>query len=261
MNKYLLHIPLLCVFLLTGCVVIPLPYERPFKEETVQFIEVGSTTREEVILTLGQPDVVARNETLFVYAAESATGFVAIYSGGGGVGRGYWYLVIEFDQDSTVERHEIVTASIFAYPCTTNGICVVPGSKGVLIAPEEEDKNAKKFRVNPEKCSIYIYRSNRNRRWWAHTTGRWWSPIYLNGRYAGLNYYEGYFLWEADPGQIVVSSGSALGKVTFPCEAGKTYFVRQVMPLSVDGNVVNQLVDESEGRDDVDSGRLILGSF
>ncbi len=258
MNNYLLHIPLLCVFLLTGCIAIPLPFERPFREETAQFIEVGSTTREEVILTLGKPDVVARNETLFVYAAERATGYLWVEPGRETVGRGYWYLVIEFDQDSTVEGHEIVTSYLdvcwgICIPCAENGICIVSSSKVVLIAPEEEDKNAKKFRVNPDKCSIYIYRSE-----WGK---RWWSPISLNGRYAGLNYHKGYFLWEADPGQIVVSSGSASGEVTFPCEAGKTYFVRQVMPSSVDGNVVNQLVDESEGRDGVDSGRLILGSF
>ena len=223
----------------------------------MQFIEAGSTTREEVILTLGQPDVVARNETLFVYAAERVVS-INVVGGGAPVGRGYWYLVIEFDQDGTAEGHEIVTSLLdFCFgvciPCATNGICIVSGSKAVLIAPEEEDKNAKKFRVNPDKCSIYIYRSD-----WHDGL---WPPISLNRRYSVLTYHKGYFLWEADPGQIVVSSGGALRKLTFPCEAGKTYFVRQVMPLFASGDVLFQLVDESEGRDGVSRGKLILGNF
>ena len=245
----------------------------------VQFIEAGSTTREEVILNLGQPDVVARNQTLFVYVAERVVSFWAVYGGyatSGGKGRAHWYLVIEFDQDGTVERYGEATRSSFfqfcpCYYCTVSGICIPYGLRRVVLAPANEDSKAKEFFPHPAKCTIYLY----------HDASGWANPnfdvpVYLNGRHAGSTYSGGYFLWKVDPGRIkIMSKSPEISSLVFECEARKTYFIRQVIPYfagkarirHVLPDIVGltavelQLVDKSVGQKGVRRRKFILGKF
>ena len=109
--------------------------------------------------------------------------------------------------------------------------------------------------MHQDKCTIYLYRNE------GFLLKERWTPVFLNDRYAGLTYYEGYFLWKVDPGQIVISGSGGLGEVTFRCESGQMYFVRQLTPFFESGDVRFQLVDESEGRDSVRRTKLILGTF
>lgn len=108
-----------------GCVIIPTkeyvtgPTRGRIEQETLASIRDGATTREEVLVRLGEPDVVMRNERLFAYHWVTSTGylFVAPVPGGpyGGGGGGYegplWqtrYLaLVEFDEQGIVKRHEV----------------------------------------------------------------------------------------------------------------------------------------------------------
>ena len=264
MNKYLLLIPPLCTFLLAGCVFIPLPYEKPFGEEPVEFIEIGSTTREEVILKLGQPDVVARNQTLFVYAAERVVLVYGGLGGGGGKGRAHWYLVIEFYGDGTVERYGEATSKFKffefcpCYYCTASGICIPSPYRGVVLAHAEEDAKAKEFSAHLAKCTIYLYHDYS---WWMGKALE--IPVSLNGHHAGSAYLRGYFLWKVDPGRIEIVSGSGgISSLVFECEAGKTYFIRQVIPFFAGIAAAKlQLVENNVGQEGVRRRKLILSKF
>ncbi len=116
-----LHIAIIFSLLCAGCIVLPIPiptaerpsYREPIKKESLEFIEVGSTKREEVLLTLGPPDCTQENERVFDYQWETESEWIYVaglgYTGGGG--RLHfsltYQLLIEFDDTGIVKRFEI----------------------------------------------------------------------------------------------------------------------------------------------------------
>jgi hypothetical protein len=107
--------------LFSGCIIIPVPgggHTGEFKaidEATVKFIQIGTTTREDILLRLGAPD--EASETTLTYGTMRRSGgtiwffFIPIpspgpaasLSGGGAVeSKIYKPLIIEFDENSTV---------------------------------------------------------------------------------------------------------------------------------------------------------------
>ena len=103
------------LLLLAGCLLIPIPehgdehsLREPIKESSLQFMNVGSTTREEVLLNLGDPDLFSVG---FVYRWMTEYSFILILIGTGvGGGRADVYsvyeLVIEFDDNGIVKHYE-----------------------------------------------------------------------------------------------------------------------------------------------------------
>ena len=111
---------LLIVFT-SACMVIPTPEHRiagrvPCDEEKTTFIMKETTSKEEVLLKLGEPDLVLNRERIFVYRWE----MVAAYFFVGGYGAGAMgpiqrphFLIIEFNDKNIISRHE-VRASVFS---------------------------------------------------------------------------------------------------------------------------------------------------
>jgi len=75
-----------------------------------------ATTKEEILLKLGEPDLVLNREKIFVYRWEmvAAYFFVGGYGAGaaGPIQRSH-FLIIEFDDKNIVARHD-VTESVFS---------------------------------------------------------------------------------------------------------------------------------------------------
>lgn len=104
-----------CALALTGCPV-PIFEDPPFEEITPQFA-VGSTSRLDVLLTLGEPTFVAAGEEAFAYL-DSQLIMALVFAGGGpaGVAAGglttgrHHALVVEFDDAGVSEHVEVLTA-------------------------------------------------------------------------------------------------------------------------------------------------------
>ena len=105
------------LFLFSSCIIIPLPEHREegrvfIRPEMIRFIVPGQTSRQDVLLTLGNPDAVALHESVLIY---TWTPTVA-YAGVAGVGYGAsaatninkkeFYLVL-LDSSNRVIQHEI----------------------------------------------------------------------------------------------------------------------------------------------------------
>ncbi len=102
-------------------VPIPVPeqasefaYRAPIGEESLTFLAVGSTKKEEVVLNLGPANYTRENERVFVYRWITESGwvvFAAVYGGGGDTTKHASYktyeLFIEFDDIDIVKRFEI----------------------------------------------------------------------------------------------------------------------------------------------------------
>ncbi len=112
---------LLLMLFSAACVVIPTPGHRiqgrvPCDDEKTTFMVKDTTSKEEVLLQLGEPDLVLNRERIFVYRWEMVAAYFAVGGyGGGAVGpiQRTNFLIIEFDDKNRVNRHE-VRGSVFS---------------------------------------------------------------------------------------------------------------------------------------------------
>jgi outer membrane protein assembly factor BamE (lipoprotein component of BamABCDE complex) len=83
-------------------------------EETLKFIKVESTTKQEVLLRLGEPLKVWRGEANFVYADFTKDG-IPLAPGkilGVPVSHNLYLLLIEFDDNNRVKKFEVKKKSL-----------------------------------------------------------------------------------------------------------------------------------------------------
>ncbi len=124
-----LYIAIIFSLLCAGCIIIPIPipehspdaaYRAPIKKESLEFIEVGSTKREEVLLTLGPPDCTQENERVFDYQWETESEWIYVVGAGYQAAGGTFHfsltyqLLIEFDDTGIVKRFEIKRGKVGA---------------------------------------------------------------------------------------------------------------------------------------------------
>lgn len=121
-----------------GCIILPVPHERPIEVSTgvLGWTVPGISTRRDFILRLGDPLVSQRNDTIFVYAADTVayiwlTG--STYAGaGGGISKTYFALV-RFDTLGVLEELRLADGYM-KDPCVATGFCdplphMHPGSR------------------------------------------------------------------------------------------------------------------------------------
>jgi outer membrane protein assembly factor BamE (lipoprotein component of BamABCDE complex) len=108
--------------LLNGCVIIPTPEHGAgvtggrgqIPQKTLDLIKPGVTTREDVLLLLGEPDIVDENETTFAYCWSVVEGYLfwGVGAAGGGVAPGaagggpipkMYGVTIKFDRQGVVQ--------------------------------------------------------------------------------------------------------------------------------------------------------------
>jgi len=90
---------------LTGCLYIP-PLGRQISQEDLEFINVGSTTKSEVLERLGEPT--ALNEARFLVTdVESDRGFFIIIAAGISLGGKIYRILLEFDENDVVTKFEL----------------------------------------------------------------------------------------------------------------------------------------------------------
>jgi outer membrane protein assembly factor BamE (lipoprotein component of BamABCDE complex) len=102
---------------LYGC-VLPIPSHKvlagtPVTEEQLAFIQLGETTKENVLARLGEPQIIWEDAHIFVYEWEVRHGILlwavgAGYSGGFGATdlRTRYVLIIQFDGTGRLQRFE-----------------------------------------------------------------------------------------------------------------------------------------------------------
>lgn len=130
MRKFAITVSLLSILLLGACIPVPVvaPYERPFPDEMIRFLDDESTTRETVLLTLGEPNGGRDDDRWFVYTAEREVGGLILlqpFNISGSKGRSvtkHWFLFIEFDDYGAVARHQVVTGRE-NLQCVKHGTC------------------------------------------------------------------------------------------------------------------------------------------
>jgi outer membrane protein assembly factor BamE (lipoprotein component of BamABCDE complex) len=139
----------LLILFSAACVVIPTPEHRdrgrvPCDDENTTFMMKETTNKEEVLLKLGEPDLVLNQERIFVYRWEMVAAY--FFVGGYGAGTGGpiqrpHFLIIEFDEKNIVARHE-VRESIFSSR--------TPSVETFKSPQPESDSTTRENRKNPQ---------------------------------------------------------------------------------------------------------------
>ncbi len=115
----------LFLLVLQGCVIIPTPGHRlrsglgEIAKVDMEFLEVGKTTREEVLLRFGDPKYSLNNGNVFAYAWTTVRGYYAWGvggpqgpgTGGGGTIWKTYLVLLEFDKNSRLKRFEQKSSS------------------------------------------------------------------------------------------------------------------------------------------------------
>ena len=99
-----------------GCIVIPTPEHTLLEgrgeigESDIAFLEKSKTTREDVVLRYGEPDLVLHDQHTLVYHWKIAHGYCFIagynYSAAGGVIPKDYLFMLEFDEEGRLKRFE-----------------------------------------------------------------------------------------------------------------------------------------------------------
>lgn len=134
---------LLFILLSSACMVIPTPEHRiggrvPCDDEKTTFIVKETTSKEEVLLKLGEPDLVLNHERIFVYRWEMVAAYFVVGGyGGGAVGpiQRPHFLIIEFNDKNIITRHE-GRGSVFSSSTPSVETFMAPQKKSDIRTPE-----------------------------------------------------------------------------------------------------------------------------
>ena len=111
--------------LTTGCLIIPTPHfdsgraRSSFDKRSLEQIEPGVTSREQVLLQFGEPDAVSSDRRKIAYRSEKVVAYwVAAggYQASGGTLTKDCYLVVEFDKRGVVQTRKLSTHWLFPVP-------------------------------------------------------------------------------------------------------------------------------------------------
>jgi len=116
-----IFLSLILILFSSACIVIPTPEHRdhgrvPCDDEKTTCMVKDTTSKEEVLLKLGEPDLVLNKERTFVYRWEMVAAYFFVggyYAATGGPIQRPHFLIFEFDDKNIVVRHE-VRASVFS---------------------------------------------------------------------------------------------------------------------------------------------------
>jgi len=101
-------VAVLFFFLSAGCAYLTGEAKRTeIAEETLKFIKMESTTKQEVLLRLGEPLKVWRGEANFLYADFTKDGIPLGPGIGVPVSQNLYLLLIEFDDNNRVKKFEV----------------------------------------------------------------------------------------------------------------------------------------------------------
>lgn len=130
--------------LLTGCVV-PVFQEAPFKDDVIEPLKVGKSTRADVLMALGEPPIVSVDETYFAYRAGQLHAVLIVggaYSAHAVPIATTHFLVVEFAPNGTISKLDSVTGSLKGH-CAVELTC--------LTADGSPDLRGQKAKIKPER--------------------------------------------------------------------------------------------------------------
>ena len=250
---------LLFLMIMTGCIVIPIPTgEKPYFAGAIPNLEVGVTSKSEVLQELGVPDVTYHRDSELIYIATQESwkvvwGFILLTPWAGGADGGVetlhkrFVLSALFDTQNVLTAFEADTAGDDFGDCTSQGICLGKTNAVMRYADSLTETAAKSFKPNKDQCSIYLHGLGNKKAY----------EVSLNGKIPVSIFSTGAFIhWITKPGpqSLVVFPEPAF--LDFDCKAGEMVFVH--FDLNRFGPSKLYLEDNSTGRVHLVNRHMVL---
>lgn len=250
---------LLPVVMMTGCIVIPVPTgEEPYYAKAIPSLQIGNTSKDEVLTELGVPDATYHRgfEIIYMTTQESwkvAWGFILLTPWAGDAGGGVetlhkrFVLSLSFDSKDTLSEFEFdMTGDDFG-DCTSHGICFGQTNAVMRYADSITESTAKDFKPNKDLCSIYLHGLGNKKAY----------EVSLNGEIPVNVFSTGAFVhWNTKPGpqSLVIFPEPAF--LDFDCKASEITFVH--FDLKRLGSSRLRLENDATGREHLSNRRLVL---
>ena len=231
--------------LTSACLVVPLPSHDPSADAVRSVAAMdASSTRADVLLTLGAPDLVRENQQVFVYTWHDPRLWSLLIIGGYTTARTYtgtvdeeFDFILEFDRSGRLVHREVASAiDLVGARCVSTGLCVAHGD-------EQQEGLTEEGRIERAGHAAYQQvQSWHDPSWLGEHPGRCGlyvfpayplvSAIYLDGRLAGFASSWGFLRLAVSPGTHQVSTFDGQG-IGLTCAAGEERFVVQQGPASL----------------------------
>ncbi len=221
---------LLLTTLLCGCVIIPVPvpgetYERYMAREDRTFIELGKTSRQQVLAALGSPTALSTRHALWVYTIEEylSTGWeicalVVVPPDAGGdcpkkiKGRQkHRFLALRFDTAGIVEHREIIVLE--DGECDETGFCwnIGPAFRTVNGLWQPPDWH----------CAVHLYSGNARIEGMVETTaGKRYELLLTRDNFQIV------LLQREEPTIDLIFDDGARKRTAIPCDRASAHFVQ-----------------------------------
>ena len=264
----ILFLCLLPLVLMTSCIVIPVPTgEKPYYAEAIPNLEVGVTSKSEVLQEFGVPDVTYHRDSELIYITTQESWKIAWASiipnpdpkysdrdsweveGFSGVGTVHkrFVLSLSFDTQDTLSEFEFDTAGDDFGDCTSHGICLGKTNAVMRYTDSVTESAAKGFKLNKDQCSIYLHGPGNKKAY----------EVSLNGKIPVSIFSTGAFIhWITKPGPQSLVIFPEPAYLDFDCKAGEIAFVH--FDLIRPGPSRLRLESNATGREHLSHRRLVL---
>ena len=296
MSKLLLLALTLGMNFLSGCIAVPVPtfQEAPYQREKLPELEIGESTRAEVLFGLGEPNAVYENERLFLYT-KLQTHFVWLIA----VGAGYqaemailpgaqtrYYLGAWFDLKNRLSHleaiplrehlinHDAATGEAQIPPdgskpvanCFKNGLCFANSAGTALYALPELVKPAAPS--SSSNCRLVLFVDCGPVCAKESTIDPHSIKLTIDGRPVGPQVADGYYDFHVRPGRhIVAATGRKRGFIVLNREIHRRKLIckppgpvyRRLSLSSGETEPFNfAVIDDEATRTALDQRRLLL---
>lgn len=242
---------LLVLVMVTGCIVIPVPtFEKPYYAGAIPNLEVGVTSKSEVLKEFGVPDVTYCRDSNLIYITTQEAWKVA-YFGDSGAGVDTLYkrfvLSVSFDTQDILTAFEADTAGDDFGDCTNHGICLGKTNAVMRYADPATESVAKGFKPNKDQCSIYLHGLGNKKAYEVSLNGK--KPVSIFST-------EAFIHWITKPGPQSIVIFPEPAYFDFDCKAGEIVFVQ--FDYRWTGPSKLYLEDQVTGREHISNRRLVL---
>jgi hypothetical protein len=220
---------MLPLVMISGCIVIPVPTgEKPYYAGAIPNLEIGVTTKSEVLQEFGVPDATYQRDSELIYITTQESWKVAwafiilVPWAKGGAGAGVetlhkrFVLWVSFDTKDVLSEFEFDTAGDDFGDCTSHGICLGKTNAVMRYADSVTESAAKGFKPTKNQCSIYLHGPGNKKAYEVSLNGK--IPVSIFSTRAFVH-------WITKPGpqSIVIFPDPAF--LDFECKADEVVFV------------------------------------
>jgi hypothetical protein len=264
--KHTLTLLLACCVALSGCVgaIFPTDNPLPYADADLARIEIGSSTRDDVIRILGQPQLMLRGGNLWIYGRSRAK----LSDGLGSYEHDYQAIFVMFT-NSEVAAKDLLHADLMYLTSSCwseeSGLCLHSyweatdgSSKPMLLSRRfsavtsrgDDDANAKRFTPDEGNCAVYVYSGR--------SFFRGGIPVVTIGESKDEPVPPaGYLFFQSSPGQLTLVAGK--NRAVVDCQANVSYFYKLETLLFEDADDIRiESVTAKEGIESVNERHILV---